>query len=217
MADFAGCVAGSAHNLSIDDEPAADTGAEGEKDEMPQVTAIPAHAKVELRQRSSVSVVFDKDRNAGKCLHQPRFQGHMMPARQVRRVEQEAFVYFERAADGDADGGNGAAFTDGVVDDGTGVREERGKGLCEGLGGAGFKFAALEDTGIGRALNTSGLGAADVEAEDGARCGLHFLHRCACALPLTNFLGIRPNSIIEIKSAGLNCVRKTRQASPDAA
>ena len=171
MADFAGSVGGAAEDVAIDNEAAADAGAKGEKDKVLEVGAAFADAVMKLGEGAGVAIVLDEDGQAGKGAGELGFQRDGVPARQVRRIDEEAFFDAERAADGDANGADGAAGASGVVDQSVGVCDECGEGSREGLGGAGFKFAALQDVGVGSAFDAGGLGAADVEAEEGGLRG----------------------------------------------
>lgn len=171
MADFTGGVRGAAEDAAIDDEARADAGAEGEEDEVLEIGAAFANAVVKLGECAGVAVVLDEDGQAGNGARELGSERDGVPARQMRWIDQKAFFNAKRAADGDADGADAAAGAGGVVENAAGVRDERGEGLREGLGGAGFKFAALEDAGVECAFDAGGLGAADVEAEDGALQG----------------------------------------------
>ena len=171
MADFSSGVSGAAEDAAVDDEAAADAGAKGEEDEVLEVGAAFADAVMKLGEGAGVAIVLDEDGQAGKGAGELGFERDGMPAGQMRRIDEEAFFNAERATDGDADGADAAAGASGLRDQCAGVCEECGEGLREGLRGAGFKLAALEDMGVGGAFDAGGLGAANVEAEDGGLRG----------------------------------------------
>jgi hypothetical protein len=81
MTDFSGCVASSAKNLSVEDEPSAHAGAERKKNKMLQTTPSVSHAEVKLCQGSGIAIVLDQNRDLWEFLHQALLQSHMMPAR----------------------------------------------------------------------------------------------------------------------------------------
>ena len=171
VANFAGSVGSATEDAAVDDEAAADAGAKGEEDKVLEIGASFADAVMKLGEGAGVAIVLDEDGQAGKGAGEFGLERDGVPAGQVRRIDKEAFFDAEGAADGDAEAADGAALASGLRDECAGVREERGEGLREGLGGAGFKFAALEDAGVGCAFDAGGLGAADVEAEEGGLRG----------------------------------------------
>jgi len=165
VTDFAGGVAGSAQYPAIDDEACADTGPEGQEDEVLQAWPALADAEIKLGERAGVAVVFDADREARKSFHQARFQRNMMPAWQVRGVDQDSFLYFEGSTDGNAESGDGSVFAVGGGNQRFEMADKRGKDISEGVCRSCWDFDPLQDPAIERTFDAGRLGAADVETE----------------------------------------------------
>ena len=62
MANLPGGVRRTVNDFPIHNESRAQSGAERQKNEMPQISPTQPHAKMKLRQRPGVTVVLNKDR-----------------------------------------------------------------------------------------------------------------------------------------------------------
>jgi len=80
------------------DEATAHARPERQKNEMLQIRPILAHAKVELRQRSRIAIMLHDHRQPWKRLGESSPEVHMVPSRQMGRVDEDALSNLERAA-----------------------------------------------------------------------------------------------------------------------
>jgi hypothetical protein len=99
MADLAGHAAAPMQQAPIDDHAAADAGADGDIDHVPQ--AAPG-AEAPLGQRRDIGVIIDADRQA-EPLGCQRREGHVVPAAQPWRMSHHAGRGIQRAGRADAD------------------------------------------------------------------------------------------------------------------
>jgi hypothetical protein len=172
MAYFASRVARSAQNLSIKNESTSDTGAESDEEQVFQVGPALTDSEVKLRQRSRVAVMLNQNRNPGKFLHQVRLQRHMMPTRQVRGIDQNSLIYFERPAHGDTDRRNDSTRRLCFVDQSVGLLHDSRKRGGEWLRRVCRNLGALHYFGASRAHDTGRLRATNVETQHSAQTGL---------------------------------------------
>jgi len=89
-----------------------------------------------------------------------------VPAGKMWRVDEEAFLNSEGAADGNADGCDGSSFVGCGGDQGLKVVEDFREDFGEGLLSSRGHLDSLKNLAAGRAFNTGGFSAADIEAED---------------------------------------------------
>ena len=107
VAQFARVAVLSRVQLTADDHAAADAGRDGQVD---QVLMAPSRSEAEFGQRGGIGVVVQRNGQRPACLGQARFQTalerEINPARQVRRIFDDAGVAVKRTAAADADAGD---------------------------------------------------------------------------------------------------------------
>src|ERR1700761_5154539 len=76
---------------------------------MLQPRAAFTYAKIKLRQRSRIAIMLDINRNSREGLEQMHLQWNVMPARKMRRVDQDSVCNLQWSANRYTDGGDHAA------------------------------------------------------------------------------------------------------------
>ncbi len=183
MADFPRCIARSAEDLPIDDESSPHARPEGKKNQVSEVGPGLAHSEMKLGERSCIAVMFDHHRYPWKNLHEPRFQRHVMPSGQMRRVEQKPFLNPERSADRHADGPDSPARALRRVYQFSAMFDDCGECRSKRLDCSRRNLNSLEDCAIQRAFHARRLGAANIKTENSAPARLHTIHQCAHNFP----------------------------------
>jgi hypothetical protein len=118
-------------------------------------------------ERASIAVVFDKDTQSRKVPFEFFFESRAMPAGHVGRIDENTFVYLERARSGDADCDRLSLvfrrLSNRFLDQSNYTREA---GLDRTMT-FGWNFEPLKNLGAARTFHDRGLGSADVDADDG--------------------------------------------------
>ena len=157
LADLACAVAVAADELVVDDDAAADAGAEGEADE---VFHAPAGAAFPFGEGHAVGVVVDGD-GEGDLGFEEGFEGDLVPAGDVGELGDDAFFEVDEAGHADADGGDAGVAAAEVLDDADDGGDELAGGV-EFLGGDGW--GVVDDVSAEDHAGFYG-GAAEVDAD----------------------------------------------------
>jgi len=173
MTDLSGGVGGSMKNFPVQNESAADSGTEREKDQVAKPAPVPPSAKPKLRKRARVPVMLDIYGQPWKSFDQLLLQMNVVPTGQMRRIEQEAFTDSKRTPDGNAERYNLASCRPSLGEPLLHELDHRPKRLIERTRGEGGNLAAPIDLSAPPALDAGDLGAADIEADYGTRYGVH--------------------------------------------
>src|SRR5450830_30631 len=100
MSDFSGQVTGTPIQLIVQDQPSAQSGAEGKEDHVPIPVSRPP---VPFGKGAGVRIVLEKTPDTGFFLEYPDNR-NIVPARKVWRRKDKTLVAVERAAAADTDG-----------------------------------------------------------------------------------------------------------------
>jgi len=130
------------------------------------MTAALSDAELEFGQGAGVSVVLNEDGDGGECPRQVRLQRRVMPAWEVRRIDEKTFFNLQRPADGHAEGDWVATRLVGRRDQVMEISDDFRKDIGEGQMRLGGHFDALQNAAIGSAFNTGRFGTAHVKAEN---------------------------------------------------
>ena len=141
---------------------------------MPEAAPVAADAEAEFGERSGIAVMLDMHGQFGKRTCQPRLERDVMPARQMRRIEQLALANAQRPSDGDAQRHDAPSAALRCRRPPPDQFHDLGKNRIERLLRPGWNLLSLQNLPRERSLHTGDFRAADVESDDGVRpAGVH--------------------------------------------
>jgi hypothetical protein len=167
--DLTRSIASSTKNFPIYYEAGAYSGAKRQEDKVLQAWPNFAHSEMEFRQRPGIPVVFEVGRSARKRQCQSLLQVHIVPARQVRRIQQVSFRDLERSTYGYADGNNRSALPVRGAHHLLEPVYNLGEDLAEWFMRSREPLDSLDDPAIDRAFDARRLRAPDVETDNAAQ------------------------------------------------
>src|SRR5262245_375843 len=106
MSQFAGSVACSVDDLSIENQSGPEASSECQENQILQIRFVASNSEMKLGERSGITIMFDTHWESRKYALKLLFEIYVVPSRKVGRIEKYAFLNAQGTTNRHAHGAN---------------------------------------------------------------------------------------------------------------